>query len=310
VTLKPVGTLRRHGKGVSILAFSADGKMLASGGSDKLIFLWDLATGQARGPMEGHRGTVTSLAFAPGGGLLASVTCDPDDRRIRFWDVTTDASVVPYGPETTAGAATTRGIWSLAYSPDGRTLACAGWDTKLYLMDPDTGSGEAIDTAAAGLVRELSFSLDGRYVATGGGGQTQVWDVVTRKEVPTPVKLPQGMNPVFVHDGLAGWNYGERRVILCDFPSGQFRTDWRPAKGRVNGLAASPDGRHLAVSGEDKTVRVLSAADLSEVATLVCNHGPAYAVAFSPDGTKLASGSDVDGAIEIWDLPEACHIRK
>jgi hypothetical protein len=305
VTLKPVRTLERHTAGVRTLVFSPDGTVLASGGLDHVIYLWDTATWESRGPLEGSAGDVSGLAFAPGGGRLASVTSAEDECRVRVWDV---AAARPAGTLGAAG----EGMWAVAYSPDGRTVACGGFDRTLYLLDAATGNERVtIPDAASQFVRGLSFSPDGRQIAAGGSGPTRVWDAATGKEVPTAEPLPLGMCPTFLPGGgLASWNHGEGRVILCDLPSGRVRAAWRAQARLIDGLAVSNDGRFLASVGDDGVAHVWATADALEVATLVGHGGPITAVAFTPDGARLATGGREDHIIHLWDLPPICHTRE
>ncbi|VTR92442.1 serine threonine protein kinase : Serine/threonine protein kinase OS=Planctomyces maris DSM 8797 GN=PM8797T_27372 PE=4 SV=1: Pkinase: WD40: WD40: WD40: WD40: WD40 [Gemmata massiliana] len=305
VTLRPKHALKGHTAGVRALAFSPDGTLLASGGADHLIYLWDTVSWAHRGPLKGHPGEVSALAFAPGGGRLASVTSGEDDFRVRIWNVATAVREAELGKRATSG------MWDVAYSPNGRTLICGGWDKKLYLVDAATGDERVlVGEAAPEFVRGLSISPDGRWVAAGGSGETKVWDVTTGVPVATAAKLPDGMCPTFLPDsGFVGWNHGEGRVYLCA-PSGQERKHWRSPKGHIDGLTVSADGRFVAAIGENGLARVFSAADLTEVATLDGHQGTVWAAAFAPDGTKLATGGEVDQTIYIWDLPEVCHVRK
>jgi serine/threonine protein kinase len=305
VMLKPVRTLRKHDAGVRTLAFSHDGTVLASGGLDHVIYLWDTITWETRGPLEGSPGDVSGLAFAPDGRRLASVTSANDDCRVRVWDVAAGRPAGTLGPAAD-------GMWAVAYSPDGRTVACGGFDRTLYLMDAATGEERmTIPDAASQFVRGLSFSGDGRQIAAGGSGPTRVWDAATGKEVPTAEPLPLGMCPMFHTDGgLASWNHGEGRVILCDLPSGRVRASWRAHARLIDGLAVSNDGRFLASVGADGVAHVWATADQSEVAALVGHDGPTMAVAFTPDGARLATGGREDHSIHLWDLPPICHTRK
>jgi serine/threonine protein kinase len=305
VTLKPARTLKRHTAGVRTLAFSPDRTVLASGGLDHDIYLWDTATWEPRGPLEGSPGEVSGLAFAPNGRRLASVTPGNDDCRVRVWDV---AAARPAGILGPAG----EGMWAVAYSSDGRTVACGGWDRTLYLMDAATGNERVtIPDAASQFVRGLSFSADGRQIAAGGSGPTRVWEAATGKEVPTAEPLPLGMCPTFLPDGgLASWNHGEGRVILCDLPSGRVRAAWRAQAHLIDGMAVSKDGRFLASVGDDGVAHVWATADALEVATLVGHGGPILSAAFTPDGTRLATGGREDHSIHLWDLPAICRTRK
>jgi serine/threonine protein kinase len=306
VVLKPSRTLMQHANGVRTLAVSRDGKVLASGGLDRLIYLWDTKTWEARGPLKGHTGDVTGLSFSPDGTRLASVTSSADTCLVRVWDVATGRQAPTLGDR---GA----GMWDVAYSPDGQTLACGGGNSTLHLFDVASGTKRpTVPNVATRLVRTLSFSPDGRRIATGGSGPTQLWESDTGKEIMTQVQLREEMCPTILAGGamLAGWTYGEGRVTLCDLPSGQVRATWRAHPKTIDGLAASADGRFIASFGNDGVARVWSTADQKEVATLIGHDGPVYAAAFTPDGAHLVTGGAEDHTIRVWELPAVCRTAK
>jgi serine/threonine protein kinase len=306
--LQPARKLTMHTSGVRSLAYSPDGSMLASGGLDRQIYLWDTKTWQARGPLEGHAGQVSGLAFSPDGTRLASVTSEPDSCLIRLWDVATGQAVATLGTGE-------QGMWGLAFSPDGQTLACGGWDRQLHLLDVTTGSEtRLISDVATRHLRQLSFSPDGRQIVTGGSGPTRLWDTATGEEISTPVALPESLCPTFLPDGkgLAGWVYPEGQVALCYLPSGQVGATWRahPHPHAIEGLAVSSDGRFLASIGNDGLAHLWSTADQTKVATLVGHKGAIFAVAMPPDTAHLATGGWDDFTICIWDLPAICRATR
>jgi WD40 repeat protein len=203
----------------------------------------------------------------------------------------------------------------VAYSPDGKTLACGGWDSQLHLFDVATASERlVIPKVTTRHLRTLSFSPDSRRIATGGSGPTRLWDAATGEEISTPVRLHEGMCPIFLPSGneLACWTFPAGLITLCDLPSGQVRASWRAHlhPQAIEGLAVSRDGRFLASVGNDGLARVWSTADQREVATCIGHKGACYGVAFTPDGTRLATGGHDDHSIRIWDLPEICRVRK
>ena len=112
---KPRATLKGHIKGVRSVAFSPDGKTLASGSYDNTIKLWDVGTGKEKSTLRGHTKIVTSVAFSPDGKTLASGSLDGT---IKLWDVSTEREKVTW--------IHIRGVESLAFSPDGQTLASGG----------------------------------------------------------------------------------------------------------------------------------------------------------------------------------------
>jgi WD40 repeat protein len=298
----------RHDAALGILAFSPDGAVLASGGEDKHIFLWDTQTWKARGPLEGHSGPVYGLAFSPDGTHLASVSSTPDSCLIRIWNVSTCRQVGALGD----GKA---GMFDVAYSPDGKTLACGGWDSQLHLFDVATASERlVIPNVTTRHLRTLSFSPDSRRIASGGSGPTRLWNAATGEEISTPVRLHEGMCPIFLPNGneLACWTYPAGLITLCDLPSGQVRASWRAHlhPQAIIGLAVSRDGRFLASVGNEGLARVWSTDDQREVATCIGHQGGCYGVAFTPDGTRLATGGQEDHSIRIWDLPEICRVAR
>jgi serine/threonine protein kinase len=296
--------LSKHTNGPLTVAFSPDGKVLASGGKDRQIYLWDTTTWQARGPLQGHAGDVSDLAFSPDSRRLASVTSVKDKCVVRLWNVET-AEMTELGTESS-------GIWDVEFSPDGQTLVCGGWARVVHVMDAATGIDRlAIPNVQKFMLRALSLSSpDGRVIATGGEGPARLWDASTGEEIVTKFPLPESMYPVFLPGGkgLAGWTYREGLVTVCELPSGKLRRDWR-AHPQIEGLAASPDGRFLASVGKG-VARVWSTEDFSEVARATGHEGTVYAAAFSPDGKLLATAGRDDLTIRIWDLPEVCHVRK
>jgi WD40 repeat protein len=304
VVLKPTRTLRQHTDGVTAVAFSPNGKILASGGRDRTILLWDTDTWEARGPLTGHSGEVIALAFSPDGKQLASVTSNDDECAIRLWDVAT-------GKPTGCLGGRCQGQFGLAYSPDGKTLASGGYDKEVHFWDVTAGTELLVfRDVVPRHVRTLSFSPDGTLLATGGSGRTRLWDTKTGAEVPS--QLPEGMCPLFVPNRkeLAGWTFAAGRVTLCELPSGHVLTAWPAHSGFIEGLAVSSDGRFLASVGREGSARVWATDDQNEVATLKGHRGVVYAAAFSPDGKLLVTGGLDDLTIHIWKLPSICHVRR
>src|SRR5262249_38615562 len=111
-----VATLKGHKHTITCLAFSPDGKTLASGGKDGSVLLWDVASGRARAPPPDHKDMVTAVAFTPDGKTLASCSHDSD---ISLWDTVT-------GKRTATLTGHQKDVRGLAFSPDGKFLASGG----------------------------------------------------------------------------------------------------------------------------------------------------------------------------------------
>jgi WD40 repeat protein len=162
---------------VSSVAFSPDGRLLASGSDDQTVILWDVRTGERVRTLTGHTGPVRSVAFSPDGRLLASGS---EDQTVILWDVGTGERV-----RTLTGH--TGPVRSVAFSPDGRLLASGSWDQD---GDPvgcaHRGAGADPGTGHTDAVRSVAFSPDGRLLASGSEDQTVIlWDVRTGERVRT-----------------------------------------------------------------------------------------------------------------------------
>ncbi|MBU0510526.1 MAG: WD40 repeat domain-containing protein, partial [Chloroflexi bacterium] len=167
-------SLETHTAWVNSVAFSPDGKTLASGSGDETIRLWDVETGQQiREALTGNTAGVTSVAFSPDGKTLAS-----GGLTIRLWDVEMGQQI---------GEALTGheyAVNSVAFSPDGKTLASSGGLT-IRLWDVETGQqiGEALTGHTAG-VSSVAFSPDGKTLASGSGDETiRLWDVEMGQQI-------------------------------------------------------------------------------------------------------------------------------
>jgi WD domain, G-beta repeat len=202
-------------------------------------------------------------------------------------------------------------IYSVAFSPDGKTLATgSGSDVRLW----ETATGKEIRTLAGEqrVVLSVAFSPDGMTLASGSTDRAiRLWETASGKEIR---KLAEHRGYVysvaFSPDGktLASAS-GDNTFRLWDISKGEeIRTLDGQASSVRSFVAFSPDGKILAAGNEDKTIRLWDTASGKEIRTLAGHKGGVYSVAFSPDGKTLASGGE-DKSI-LWEIATGQEIFK
>jgi WD40 repeat protein/tRNA A-37 threonylcarbamoyl transferase component Bud32 len=261
-------SLKGHTDKVNSVAFSPDGKRLASSSGAWAstskpgeVKVWDAQTGKELLSLKGHTDRVTGVAFSPDGKRLASASSHRLQSEVKVWDAQTGQELL-----TLKG-----GGGNVAFSPDGQRLASAAGELKVW--DAQTGQELLVCKLTGGpgwfvgQVRNVAYSPDGQRLASPYGDNTmKVWEAQTGQE-----------------------------LLTC-----------KGHTARVYCVVFSPDGKRLATAAGDKTVKVWDAQTGQELLTCKGHDGGVRDVAFSPNGHWLASGSG-DGTVKIWDatpLPE------
>ena len=286
-------TLTAHNDSVKSIAFSRDGKMLASGSADDTIKLWNLATNQNIATLTGNSSTVYTVAFSPDGKMLASGSID---NTIKIWDIESRQNT-----DTLSGHSDS--IWSVAFSKDGKTLASASRDGTIKLWNLETNQEIATLNEHSKDVMVVAFSPDRKTLASGSSDNTiKLWDLQTNEMIATLEGHSDGVTSLaFNPDSsiLVSSSY-DNTIKFWDLFNNEEVDSLEGHSSGILSIAIAPNGRILASGSEDSTIKLWDFTTKEEIATLTGHSDPVNYVVFSPDGKKLASGSE-DNTIKIWE---------
>jgi WD40 repeat protein len=291
-----------HPKACHQLAFSLDGRLIATAGSDGRVRFWDAATGKEDGSplwqyvLPTHH-TVWGVAFSPDGKTV--VTSGADGKAV-LWDVASRKRLHDLVASPDTGDAN---VWSAAFSPSGSLVATAGPSEKVFLWQAATGKLVGTSELASGGIRSIAFSTDGRSLYTGDGARDlRRWDAGTLAPLGPPLLKGSFVQVVKCSPdgkwGLAGGFEGGLHFWSCEtlrFHQLPFQSD------PIYGAAFSPDGRIFATSAGG-VVRLWDTWHRQYVGPVLRQDGLVKSLAFSPNGRALAI-AEAGGAIRLLTVP-------
>lgn len=279
------------------LAFSPDGRILASGcdsvHESNTLKLWDTASGRLSRSWKAHDSTVSSLAFARGGRVLATASLGAKGN-LRLWDAGTGQLLAELEGHTAK-------VRSVAFHPDGRLLASAGSDRVIRLWDPRSGRVVLTLPGHEADVRQVALSPDGRILASASNDSTvRLWNAQTGALLKVQRWRSSCSAIAFSPDGhtLAAADVAGV-VVFWNVATGDRLQTLNSDVGELRSVCFSPDGRTLAAAGIGRTIHLWDPVTRNELLTLEGHHAQINALTFAPSGQTLASCSH-DGVVRLW----------
>jgi WD40 repeat protein/transcriptional regulator with XRE-family HTH domain len=329
-------TLRGEADGMTGVAVSPDGNLMATAGLDGSVVLWDMASGKEISTLRAHDEAVSSVAFSPDGSRLLTASTDGT---AKVWDVasgklfatlaghTDSISRAVFDPADGARAATasddsTAKIWDLktgeelvtlsdgsrrvnniAFSPDGSRLAAVQDEGVATVWDASSGEEWLSLAGPTDNLYAVAFSPDGSLLATAGDdGIVRVWDAGTGENLLTLTghHVTTVVSLAFSPDGsrLASAS-ADRTTKIWDVATGVELFSLAGHTDAVTGAAFSQDGAWLATTSLDGSARAWDLGPSEELLALTADSDLLSSVAMSPDGTKLATAGR---RVVVWDL--------
>lgn len=322
--------------GIFSVAFSPNGKLLATGDTNGEIRLYEVANSQQLMACKGHTGWVWSVTFSPDGQVLASGS---NDQTIKLWDTSTGQCLktleghsggvrsVSFSPDNQVLASGSDdqtvklwnistgkcfktlqengcSVWSVAFSPKGDVLASGNDDYKVRLWDINSNSCIHTLEGHTQWVYSVTFSPDGNTLASASHDQTvKLWDISTGKCIKTLQGHTDLVHSVtFSVDGSALVSCGEDQTVkVWDFVTGQCLKTLQGHKSRVWSLAICINQNICASSSDDQTVKLWNISTGRCIKTFQGYNNGIWSVAVSPKDNFLASGSN-DQTVTLWDV--------
>ena len=285
-------TFKKHKGPVYALALNPDGTRIATSAEDKLIYLWDVSTGEIQKTYEGHLHPAKYLEFSSDGRYLISAAAT----EIRIWDLTND-TWRDYKKHVTH-------VYNVTFNMDASRFLSASLKTKFNLWDREERDviHEFEGHSKSALV--VAWSPDNKWIASGSGDQSiRIWDASSMETI----------HNISAHGGnIYSLNFSPDNKLLASASMDENIKLWDVATGKIHKLLTgheyavvfvrfSPDGKYLVSASYDRTVKLWEVATGKCIYTFVDQEDAIYAADFTPDGKHIITCSN-DGTAMIYEM--------
>jgi eukaryotic-like serine/threonine-protein kinase len=306
---KPFTFYRKHSAAVLHIAWSPDGKKIASASADKTVHIWNATSKNPVLIYRNHSKPVTAVAWSPDGSRLASGS---RDTTVQVWNVQTGRKHMTF-------RGFSQEVSSVAWSPDGKYLAASSWDTTIQIRQAESGSRLFIYSGHSSPVHAVAWSptipsspTEGGWRIASASGAAENADVDNTVQIWNALT---GGNPLIYRDhfyfvNAVAWSPDGKKIATASADTnvqvwkagtGSNILTYRGHSSKVNAVAWSPNGMRIASASDDRTVQIWDATTGETIFTYQGHTKEVSSVAWSPNGTRIASAS-YDATVHVWNV--------
>jgi len=282
---------KKHNQPVYTVAFSDDESLLASGGEDKSIYIWDINSGELKFALDNNYFPIRDLKFANTDEILAA--CGPDIKLMDF-----DGNLL----RTFSG--NTTHIWSFDFNAETNKIVSGSYATNIRVWNYTTGETFLVLEGHEKSTLPVAISFDGKYIISGSLDRSvRIWNAATGDEIK---KLDRHTDNIYSVKFHPGGNYfasasGDKTIRLWDFVTGEVIKTYIGHDKTVMDIDFSPDGNYLISCSLDNTIILWETISGENIHSFVEHKGFVNSVKFSPTGKYFASASS-DKTVILWKL--------